>query len=67
MDDKIKIIVILGPTACGKTSFAVRLAAQIDGAIVSADSRQLIADSTSGAERTSGNTRFLPAKLWSII
>lgn len=41
MEDKIKIIVILGPTACGKTSFAVRLAAQIDGAIVSADSRQL--------------------------
>ena len=41
MSDEIKVIVILGPTACGKTSFAVRLAAQINGAIVSVDSRQL--------------------------
>jgi len=36
-----KIIVILGPTASGKTKLAVGLAAQFNGEIVSADSRQV--------------------------
>jgi len=36
-----KLIVILGPTATGKTSFAVRLADSIHGEIISADSRQI--------------------------
>ena len=36
-----KLITILGPTASGKTSLAVHLAAQIDGEIISADSRQV--------------------------
>lgn len=35
------LITILGPTASGKTSVAVRLAAAIDGEIISADSRQV--------------------------
>ncbi len=35
------LIVILGPTATGKTKFAASLAAQIDGEIISADSRQI--------------------------
>lgn len=35
------ILTILGPTATGKTHIAVRLAAEIDGEIVSADSRQI--------------------------
>ncbi len=35
------IIVITGPTATGKTSIAARLAAEIDGEIISADSRQV--------------------------
>ena len=39
--DTIKIPVVTGPTACGKTSFAVALSAKIDGEIISADSRQL--------------------------
>lgn len=38
---KPKIIVILGPTASGKTSLAVKLAAELNGEIVSADSRQV--------------------------
>jgi tRNA dimethylallyltransferase len=33
--------VILGPTACGKTAVAVRLASLLDGEIISADSRQV--------------------------
>ena len=35
------IITVLGPTACGKTSFAVQLAHAIDAEIISADSRQV--------------------------
>ena len=36
-----KMITILGPTASGKTTVAARLAAEIGGEIVSADSRQV--------------------------
>jgi tRNA dimethylallyltransferase len=35
------MITILGPTATGKTSFAVYLATQLNGEIISADSRQV--------------------------
>ena len=38
---KKRIIVLAGPTACGKSSFALELAKQIDGEIVSADSMQV--------------------------
>lgn len=41
MDNKQKLIVILGPTASGKTKLAVELARQINGEIISADSRQV--------------------------
>lgn len=36
-----KVIVILGPTAVGKTQFAVKLAHHFNGEIISADSRQV--------------------------
>lgn len=36
-----KLIVILGPTAAGKTRFAVKLASSFNGEIISADSRQV--------------------------
>ena len=36
-----KLITILGPTACGKTSLAAALALRVDGEIISADSRQV--------------------------
>lgn len=42
------LIVVLGPTACGKTSFAVRLAQRFDGEIISADSRQVYRGMTIG-------------------
>jgi tRNA dimethylallyltransferase len=35
------LIVVLGPTASGKTGFAARLAYNLDGEIISADSRQV--------------------------
>lgn len=41
MPDDAKCVMILGPTASGKTSFAVRLARTFRAEIVSADSRQV--------------------------
>lgn len=38
---KYDMVTILGPTACGKTSFATRLAYDVGGEIISADSRQV--------------------------
>jgi tRNA dimethylallyltransferase len=39
--EKGKIVIILGPTASGKTELAVRLAERFDGEIVNADSMQV--------------------------
>lgn len=39
--NKVKIVVILGPTASGKSSLAVKLAKRFNGEVVSADSRQV--------------------------
>ena len=41
MKHRHRIIVLLGPTACGKTSFGVALAGRIGASILSADSRQI--------------------------
>ena len=41
MDLKSKIILISGPTASGKSSFAIKLAKKIKGEIVNADSMQI--------------------------
>ena len=41
MDLKSKIILIYGPTASGKSDFAVKLAKKIDGEIINADSMQV--------------------------
>ena len=41
MDYKSKIILIAGPTASGKSSFAIKLAKKINGEIINADSMQV--------------------------
>ena len=41
MDLKSKIILIYGPTASGKSQFAIKLAKKIDGEIINADSMQV--------------------------
>jgi tRNA dimethylallyltransferase len=38
---KKKLIVIYGPTACGKTALSLTVAEKIDSEIVSIDSRQI--------------------------
>ena len=44
MDLKSKIILIYGPTASGKSKFAIKLAKKIKGEIVNADSMQVYKD-----------------------
>ncbi|MBI4085012.1 MAG: hypothetical protein HY432_00705, partial [Candidatus Liptonbacteria bacterium] len=42
MENKLpKIIVVVGPTASGKTDLAIKIAKRFNGEIVSADSRQI--------------------------
>ena len=41
MDKQSKIILISGPTASGKTSFAIKIAKKINGEIINADSMQV--------------------------
>lgn len=41
MSNKKKLIVIVGPTASGKSSLAIKLAKKYNGEIISADSRQV--------------------------
>ena len=41
MDIKSKIVLISGPTASGKSKFALKLAKKINGEIVNADSMQV--------------------------
>ena len=41
MDLKSKIILIYGPTASGKSKFAIKLAKKISGQIINADSMQV--------------------------
>lgn len=44
-----KLYVIVGPTASGKTDYAINLAKEIDGEIVSADSRQVYTELNHGS------------------
>lgn len=41
MKEKIPVIVVLGPTAVGKSDLAVKIAEKFNGEIISADSRQV--------------------------
>ena len=46
MDLKTKIILIAGPTASGKSNFAIKLAKKINGEIINADSMQIYKEFT---------------------
>jgi tRNA dimethylallyltransferase len=48
-----KLIVILGPTAVGKTAYAIQLAQTLGTEIISADSRQIFKELNIGAARPS--------------
>jgi len=44
MRKKLKVVVIVGPTASGKTELSLKLAKKFNGVIISADSRQIYKD-----------------------
>ncbi|PLX28904.1 tRNA (adenosine(37)-N6)-dimethylallyltransferase MiaA [Candidatus Parcubacteria bacterium] len=52
-----KAVVLLGATACGKTSWSLDLARKFDGEIISADSRQIFRKMTIGTAKVIGDWR----------
>lgn len=56
---KKKVIVISGPTACGKSALAMQLAQQIDGEIISADSMQVYKGMDIGTAKPTQEERIL--------
>lgn len=62
-----KIIVIVGPTASGKSDLAIRLARKFNGEIISADSRQVYKDLDIGTGKVSKKEqRLVPHHLLDI-
>ncbi len=53
-----KLIVILGPTASGKTSWSLKLAHKINGEIIVADSRQIYKKMTIGTAKVLGEWKW---------
>jgi tRNA dimethylallyltransferase len=63
-----KLIVVLGPTASGKTSLAIKLAKEFNGEIVSADSRQIYKGMDIGtAKPTRKERKAVPHHLIDVI
>lgn len=63
-----KLIVILGPTATGKTGLATKLAKKFNGEIISADSRQIYKEMAIGtAQPTKKEMKNVPHYLIDII
>lgn len=66
--DKKTVIVIVGPTASGKTSLSIELAKKLRGEIVSADSMQIYKDmDIATAKPTADEMQNIPHHLISII
>jgi len=62
-----KLVVVLGPTACGKSATGIALAQRFDGEIVSADSRQVYRGLDTGtAKVTPGERALVPHHLLDV-
>jgi tRNA dimethylallyltransferase len=67
-ETKQKIIVVLGPTASGKSSLGIHLAQEFQGEIVSADSRQVYRGLDIGTAKVTPEERMLvPHHLLDIV
>jgi len=65
---KPKIIVILGPTASGKSDLAVKIAKKINGEIISADSRQVYRGMNIGSGKiTEEEKKEIPHHLLNVV
>lgn len=56
---KKRVIVLAGPTCCGKSDLAIELAKAMDGEIISADSMQVYRGMDIGTAKVSENDRLL--------
>jgi tRNA dimethylallyltransferase len=66
--DKARVVIILGPTASGKTDLAVRLAELFGGEIVNADSMQVYRGMDIGTAKPSPEIRLrVPHHLLDIV
>ena len=63
----LPLIVILGPTASGKTKLAVRLARALNGEIISADSRQVFKGMDIGTGKDLDQYKEVPYHLIDIV
>jgi tRNA dimethylallyltransferase len=61
------LIVVLGPTACGKTGLGVELARQLNGEIISADSRQVFRGMDIGTGKDLAEYGDIPYHLIDIL
>lgn len=62
MENKLpKLIVILGPTASGKTELAIKLAKKFNGELINADSRQIYKEMDIGTAKPSKKERKIIA------
>lgn len=68
MNNKQPLIVVLGPTACGKSGLGIELALRRNGEIVSADSRQIYRGLDLGTGKvTEEETRGIPHAMLDVI
>ena len=63
----MKLLCVLGPTASGKTKYAVRLAREMNGEIISADSRQVYRGMDIGTGKDLGDYEEIPYHLIDIM
>ena len=61
----MKVLFLTGPTACGKTEYAIELARKYDGEIVSADSMQIYRFMDIGSAKPTAGERAL-ARHWLV-
>lgn len=63
-----KLLVIIGPTAIGKSALAMRLAREFGGEIISADSRQVYREMDLGTDKaTAVEQRLVPHHLVDVV
>ncbi|OGJ51457.1 tRNA (adenosine(37)-N6)-dimethylallyltransferase MiaA [Candidatus Peregrinibacteria bacterium RIFOXYB2_FULL_32_7] len=66
--EKIPLIVLLGPTASGKTGLSIKLAKKFNGEIISADSRQIYKEMDIGtAKITKKEMQDIPHHLIDVV
>jgi tRNA dimethylallyltransferase len=76
LDQKLPLVIVLGPTAVGKSEVAIRLAERMQGEIISADSRLLYRGMDIGTAKPSSADRMRvphhlidvadPDEIWSL-